>query len=102
VSDRNGDVDLWQFAVCGLLGGALVIGMEFISDVKTNKGELPDEWKRSGWILAQLVRVALGGVLAGLFAHSDQISGALGAAGVGAAAPVIIEKLSQFVQAGQD
>lgn len=85
----------WEYGGWGILGGALVDGIEFYSSVRANKGKIPVAWKRPGTYAAEIVRVGIGGILAAACGASEQITGPIGALSVGAAAPLIVEKLSQ-------
>jgi hypothetical protein len=51
----------------GLLGGALVDGMDFVHAVRANKGLIPVRFTRLGYILGEVVRLAAGGALAAYF-----------------------------------
>jgi hypothetical protein len=85
----------WSYGGWGLLGGLIVDGLEFYSAVRANKGKVPVAWKRPGTYVAELIRVGVGGILAAATGMSGQIGGPIGALSVGAAAPLLVEKLSQ-------
>jgi hypothetical protein len=95
--------------MCGLFGGTAVEGMEFYTSYHRH-GCLP--WKRlnndeteivpeaglGGYIAATVIRVlVVGAGLAWLLAWAHQISGPLGAVGVGVAAPDILGYLAKAV-----
>ena len=92
----------WAYGAWGLLGGLIVDGIEFYSAIRANKGKIPVAWKRPGTYVAEAIRVGVGGVLAAATGMSGQISGSIGALSVGAAAPLIVEKLSQGLLRGQE
>lgn len=87
-----------QCLLWGMLGGALVVGLEFVSTVRRT-GDWP--WKartklRPGpYAVATLVRLLLGSGLAAAAGQSHLVTNALIAVTIGIATPLIVEKLAQ-------
>jgi hypothetical protein len=87
-----------EAALWGLLGGAVVAGLDF-SAVIAHLGDWP--WRgrkklRGGPYLAgTTVRLLAGGGLAAAFGQSGLVSNALMALTIGVATPLIVEKLAQ-------
>src|SRR5437899_10799747 len=88
-------MDWWELAGWGLLGGFIVDGLEFWRMVRNNGGVWPIQYRSLAFVAAELVRLLAGAGLAIAFGKSGQVTGALGAVAIGAAAPLIVEKLSQ-------
>jgi hypothetical protein len=88
---------LWEFALWGLFGGFAVEGLDHYRALKAGG---PAPWSRKGslvhYLVASLMRVAIGGGLALAAAESDQVSTPLTAVAIGVAAPVLIERLLQL------
>ena len=82
------------FALWGLLGGVITDGLEIWHDVK-KRGPLAPLYRTKAFALAEGIRLGAGVALAVAFAQADQISGCLGALVIGAATPLIMEKLSR-------
>jgi hypothetical protein len=93
-------VNTWSAFAWGACGGLIVEALELYRAVRRAKG-LP--WKKdpehepgpSAVILMGLLRTLIGAVVALAMARANQISGALGGLGAGAAAPLIIDQLGQ-------
>ncbi len=85
----------WQFALCGLAGGAIIDGIEFWRAVRGNKGRIPEEFRTPGFALAEAIRLLSGATLAWAFGTSGEISTALAALTVGVTAPLVVEKLAR-------
>ena len=85
----------FSYFCIGLLGGALVDGMEFVQEIRANGGSIPDRYKRLGALLGEAVRLLCGGVLAWVFYASHQIDTPLAGLTIGIAAPIIIERLAK-------
>jgi hypothetical protein len=83
----------WQFGFLGLIGGALVDGIEIWKVVRTNGGTWPRRYRTPGYLIAELIRLLAGASLATIFGISGQIQGPLGALAIGVTAPLIIEKM---------
>lgn len=87
---------LWYLALSwGLFGGAAVEAMDFYRASKeANETPLTGRYilKRA---FAVALRIAVGGGLAVAFAEGNQISGAMGALMIGAAAPLIVAKFAK-------
>lgn len=95
-----------QAALWGIAGGFVVEGLEFYSVVRQH-GKSP--WNVSGpgiragrasYLVAELIRLVVGGILAGAAAASGQVSGALAAVAVGVATPLVVERLTALVPLG--
>ena len=88
--------------VWGLFGGFAVSGLELQALLRSRgrwpwqsaKGE-PPEISRSAYLTGEIVRLLVGAGLAWAAAATGQISGPLGAVGIGAAAPFILDQLSR-------
>jgi hypothetical protein len=87
-------VDWWELGIWGLFGGFIVDGLEFWHLVRGAKGVWPAQYRGCAFIAAEIVRLGIGAGLAIAFGKSGQVSGVIGAIAIGAAAPVIVEKLS--------
>lgn len=90
-------------ALWGVAGGFVLEGLEFHAVLRRH-GKWP--WKvtgrgvragATGYVCAELIRLAVGGILAGAAAASGQVSGALAALAIGVAAPVMVERLAALV-----
>lgn len=88
-------MDWWELAGWGLFGGFIVDGLEFWRDVRRNGGAWPVYYKSLAGIVAEAIRLFAGAGLAIAFGKSGQVSGVIGAIAIGAAAPLIVEKLGQ-------
>ena len=83
-------------ALWGALGAVMVQGLEFIRAVKQANGW---PWRQEGGVRAgpyvamALVSIAIAAVLAA--ASAETVNGRFGAAGVGAAAPLIIAGMTR-------
>jgi hypothetical protein len=87
-------VDWWELGILGLFGGFIVDGLEFWHLVRDAKGGWPVQYRSCAFIAAEVVRLGIGAGLAIAFGKSGQVSGVIGAIAIGAAAPIIVEKLS--------
>ncbi|GAA2624085.1 hypothetical protein [Paractinoplanes durhamensis] len=87
---------LWQCALWGLLGGAVVEGLEWATIMRN--GRWPwNKRRRAGPLVASiLIRLGAGAGLAAAVGASGPIS-VLGTFSVGVGAPLIIEKIAQQV-----
>ena len=88
-------MDWWELAGWGLFGGFIVDGLEFWRDVRRNGGAWPVYYRSLAGIVAEVIRLFAGAGLAIAFGKSGQVSGVIGAIAIGAAAPLIVEKLGQ-------
>ena len=88
-------MDTWELAGWGLFGGFIVDGLEFWHDVRRNGGNWPVYYTSLAYVVAEAVRLVAGAGLAIAFGKSGQVSGVIGAIAIGAAAPLIVEKLGQ-------
>jgi len=97
-------------AIWGAIGGAVVEAYDTVAVVRAT-GRWPwldpdtppeeltstDRWNRFGvWLFAAVVRIAAGGGLAA--AASGQVSGELGAFGLGVAGPLALERILAVLQ----
>jgi hypothetical protein len=95
---------IWQGLVWGAVGGAVVEAYDTLAVVRAT-GTWPwlyprdsgtsagARWNAFGlWLFATVVRIAAGGGVAA--AASGQVSGALGAFGLGVAGPLALERLA--------
>lgn len=88
-------MDWWALGGWGLFGGFIVDGIEFWRLVRSHQGVWPAQYSKPGFFAAEAVRLVVGAGLAIVFGETGQITGALGAVAIGAAAPLIVEKLAQ-------
>ena len=89
---------LWYLALLwGLFGGAAVEAMDFYGASKEeNETPRPRRYVfRHGFAI--VLRVAVGGGLAVVFADANQICGSMGAVMVGAATPIIVAMFAKKV-----
>lgn len=100
-------VNLVQAGLWGLAGGFVVDGLEFYTTVR-RYGCLP--WKvkgpgleagRTAYLVAESVRMLIGGILASGAASSGQVSGPLAAIAIGVAAPLMVERLTTLIPLSQ-
>jgi hypothetical protein len=94
-------MDVLEVALWGLLGGFAVEGLDFVRAQRRAAG-WPPEMRTSAWYVATAVRLTVGAVLAMALGESGQIAGPIGALGVGAAAPVLVEKFLRAVPSSID
>lgn len=85
------------FAIWGLLGGLLVDGLEFWGIVRANSGRCPERYRTLPFVVAEILRLGAGAVLAVAFGTANQATAPLGVMAIGMAAPLVVEKLSQRV-----
>ncbi len=92
----------------GLFGGFAVEGLEFYAALRRHRRcpwQLPDPTNPGAvpvpgpwfYIVAEIIRLLVGAGLAWASAATGQISGPLGALGVGAAAPTIIGQITKAI-----
>jgi hypothetical protein len=86
------DAGIW-----GALGGIVVMGLEFWSDMNRTHGVLLTKQKKVAYWIGQLARVGVGSIIAVALADAQQINGKLGAMTAGIAAPLIVARLSQDI-----
>lgn len=89
-------MEWWTACLWGLVGSAAVEALELHRAIQRVKGfpwKMPDEVPLAPYLVAVLIRNALGTGLAAAFGSSGQIAGPLGAIAVGVAAPKIVEQL---------
>ncbi len=85
-----------------MLGGFTVEGLDLYTVVRRHgcwpwqTGEAR-EASRSAYLVAELIRLLIGAVLAGAAAKSGQVNTAVAALAVGIAAPLIVDRLSRVV-----
>lgn len=91
------DVSVWMACVWGLLGAGAVEAHQLHSDIGRVKNY---PWRARGevplgpYLVALVVRLALGVGIAAMFGASGQAGGPVGVAAVGVAAPKILEQLA--------
>jgi hypothetical protein len=90
-------MEWWELGLWGLFGGFIVDGLEFWRLVRNNRGVWPVQYRSFASLAAEIVRLIVGAGLAIAFGKSGQVTGAIGAVAIGAAAPLIVEKLAQQV-----
>lgn len=89
----------------GLAGGFIVEGLELYVAVR-QKGKWP--WRVDGesendqagplaYVIAETIRMVIGGILAGASAASGQVTGPLAAVAIGVAAPVMVGHLTALL-----
>jgi hypothetical protein len=87
----------------GLLGGAAVEGLQFVADGRRARG-WPWRSKKSPskgfYLAAMIIRVGVGGIVAGALGASAQIDTAVAALLAGVSAPVLVERASQSYVVG--
>lgn len=89
-------MEWWTACLWGLAGAAAVEALELYRAIQRVKGfpwRMPDEVPLAPYLVAVVIRNALGAGLAAAFGSSGQIAGPLGATAVGVAAPKIVEQL---------
>ena len=85
----------WHLACWGLFGGFLVDGVELYRAVLRNHGRWPIRYRSWAFAIGECIRLFAGAGLAVAFSESGQINGALGALTIGAATPLIVDRISQ-------
>ncbi|MGI3203117.1 hypothetical protein ACRJ4W_41930 [Streptomyces sp. GLT-R25] len=89
---------IWQACLWSLLGVCLIEGWDLYEAIHDSKG-FP--WRKRGrlklapYLVSALIRLGIGAGLGAVFAQSGQVSGAVGFAAVGIAAPKILEQLAR-------
>lgn len=94
------DAALW-----GLFGGFAVEGLDLYGAVRRRgcwpwRARGPREVGVTGYFVAELFRLVVGSGLAWALARSGQITTAVGALAVGAAAPFLVERLTRAIPLG--
>ena len=92
----------FEAALWGLFGGFAVEGLDLYGAVRRRQCwpwqvRGPREVGAAGYVVAELVRLAIGSGLALALAQSEQITTAFGALAVGIAAPLIVERLTKSI-----
>lgn len=95
-------LQLWEVAVWGVFGGIAIDGIELVKVIRAHGGNLPPDVRHWPYWFAEFLRLAIGGGFAIALNDAGQINGAFGALAVGAAAPLIAEKLSQTLPLPED
>lgn len=90
-------------ALWGVAGGFVLEGLELWAALRRH-GKWP--WKVTGrgakagavgYLIAELIRLTAGGILAAAAAASGQVSGPLAALAIGVAAPMMVERLTALI-----
>jgi hypothetical protein len=90
----------WTAAAWGLAGGLCVEALALYSLIRNSRTWY---WRRpipqglAAYLISVILRVAAGAGLAAAAAGSRQVSGTFAAFGLGIAAPLVVEKLSQLI-----
>ena len=91
---------LWAAAAWGLLGGLCVEALALHTTIRSTPQW---NWRRPipqgmpAYLISIVVRLGAGAALAAAAAGSGQVSGSFAAFGLGVAAPLIVQKLSQII-----
>jgi hypothetical protein len=91
-------VHLWQCALWGLLGGAVVEGLEWAAIMRNGRWPWNKRRKAGPLVASILIRLGAGSGLAAAVGASGPV-GVLGTFSVGVGAPLIIEKIAQQIPA---
>lgn len=100
MGDLSTQLTVWAGAAWGLLGGVCVEALWLYSQIRTVQEW---SWRRpipqglTAYLISVFVRVGVGAGVAAAATGSGQVSGSLAAFGLGVAAPLVLEKLSQTV-----
>lgn len=91
-----------EAALWGLSGGFAVEGLDLYAAVRRHgcwpwRVRGPREVGAVGYVVAELIRLVIGSVLASALAESSQVTTAFGALAVGVAAPLIVERLTRAI-----
>jgi len=85
----------WALAAWGFIGGFVAEGLPLWRMVQQNNGIWLPRYRTRDFFIAEVLRLIIGAILAVALGESGQVTGAIGALGVGIAAPAIIDKLSE-------
>ena len=90
----------WVFAgLLGAFGAGLHDAYELSVVLRARRNDIPDEWKRAAFIVASLLRVLSGAVLAGVLGALDEV-GPIGALFVGVLAPLGVQRFAAWSDVG--
>ncbi|WP_157411563.1 hypothetical protein [Actinoplanes rectilineatus] len=89
-------MQLWQCVMWGVFGGVAVEGLEWSAVMRRGRWPWNKRLRAGPIIVSVLIRLGVGGVLAGAVGASGPMS-QLSALSVGIAAPLIIEKMAQQI-----
>lgn len=78
--------------VLGALGAAIRELFELAEVVRSRRGDIPDDWRRSPFVIAELLRIAGGSVVAVVLYGFDQV-GPGGAVIVGMLGPAFVQRI---------
>jgi hypothetical protein len=89
--------------IWGLFGGFAIAGLDLKSSLQRRKcwpwqadeGSTDPEISAAAYFTGEIIRMILGAGLAWAAAATGQVSGPLGAVGIGAAAPLILDQISR-------
>lgn len=87
---------LWEGALWGMLGGVLIEGVEFRTQMLSDpnwswRRPIPQGW--AAYVVAIVIRVGIGAGLAAAAAAQGMVSGPYVAMALGVSAPLVVEKL---------
>src|SRR5262249_49784596 len=85
----------WALAAWGFIGGFVAEGLPLWRMVQQNNGIWLPRYRTRDFFIAEALRLLIGAILGVAVGESGQVTGAIGALGVGIAAPAIIDKLSE-------
>jgi len=88
-------MEWWEVAFWGSFGGFIVDGIEFWKLLRNNRGSVPLAYQSVAFVVAEGIRLAASAGLATALERSGHISGPIGAMAIGAATPLLVEKLTQ-------
>src|SRR5450755_3321685 len=89
----------------GLFGGFAIAGLDLHASLRhrgcwpwqARKGDPDPEISPAAYFTGEIIRMVIGAGLAWAAASTGQISGPLGAVGIGAAAPIILDQFSRSI-----
>ena len=89
-------MDTWQFALWGFFGGLITEGLDFYRYAK--RGRVPKAYFTWPFVCAEILRLGAGAILAVAFGSTNQVTGLVGLLVVGAATPLLMERLVKDIQ----
>jgi len=88
-------METWVLALWGFLGGSIIEEINIYRYAK--RGRIPKAYNTWAFRCAMVLRLAAGGILAIAFGTTQQVTGMVGLLAVGAATPLIMEKIVKDV-----